>query len=117
LAVNLSDLAAMGADPAYALLAIALPKADEAWIAAFARGFFALADQYGVELVGGDTTRGPLCICVTVIGEIPGGFALKRSGAAAGDDVWVSGTTGEAALGLAHLLNRTRVAPAHLKRR
>jgi thiamine-monophosphate kinase len=109
LAVNLSDLAACGADPAYALLAIALPQPDEAWLAAFARGFFSMAAQYGVELVGGDTTRGPLTICVTIIGEVPAGFALRRSGALIGDDVWLSGATGEAALALAHLNKRTRL--------
>src|SRR3954471_14085342 len=86
LAVNLSDLAAMGADPAYALLAISLPAADESWVAAFSRGFLRLADQHGVELVGGDTTRGPLVLSVTVIGEIPTGLALRRDGALEGDD-------------------------------
>jgi thiamine-monophosphate kinase len=109
LAVNLSDLAAAGADPAYALLAIALPRADEEWLAAFSEGFFALASQYRVELVGGDTTRGPLSICVTVIGEVPGGLALRRDGAAAGDDAWISGATGEAALALAHHQGRVRL--------
>jgi thiamine-monophosphate kinase len=110
LAVNLSDLAAAGADPAYALLAISLPEADDAWAAAFARGFFSLASQFRLELIGGDTTRGPLTVCVTVIGEVPGGFALTRSGAQAGEDVWVSGATGEAALALAHLQGRTKIA-------
>ncbi len=103
LSVNLSDLAACGADPAYALLAIALPAADEDWVCAFARGFFSVAERYGVELIGGDTTRGPLAVCVTILGAIPEGLALQRSGARVGDDVWVSGATGEAALGLAHL--------------
>jgi thiamine-monophosphate kinase len=109
LAVNLSDLAAMGADPCWVLLAIALPEADEAWLAAFARGFFAVADRFGVELVGGDTNRGPLAIAVTAIGEVPEGLALRRGGARAGDDVWLSGATGEAALGLAHLQGRARL--------
>src|SRR5262245_65679078 len=77
LAVNLSDLAAMGADPRWALLAIALPKADEKWIAAFARGFFRLARRFGTELIGGDTTRGPLAISITVIGELPRELALR----------------------------------------
>ena len=103
LAVNLSDLAAMGAQPRYATLALALPCVDEAWLADFSRGFFALADAHGVELIGGDTTRGPLNLCVTVIGEVPAGVAIRRSGACAGDDIWVSGTLGDAALGLAYL--------------
>jgi thiamine-monophosphate kinase len=109
LAVNLSDLAAMGADPCWALLAVALPQVDEAWIASFARGFFALAERYGVELVGGDTNRGPLTIAVTAIGEVPQGLALRREGARAGDDVWLSGATGEAALALAHLQGRAKL--------
>jgi thiamine-monophosphate kinase len=114
LAVNLSDLAACGADPAYALLAVALPQPDDGWVAAFARGFFAMAARYGVELVGGDTTRGPLAICVTVLGEVPCGLALKRSGAAAGEDVWLSGATGEAALAVAHLQKRARLPESDL---
>jgi thiamine-monophosphate kinase len=109
LAVNLSDLAAMGADPCWVLLALALPEADEAWLSAFARGFFALADRHGVELVGGDTNRGPLAIAVTAIGEVPQSLALRRDGARAGDDVWLSGATGEAALALAHLQGRVRL--------
>lgn len=106
LAVNISDLAAMGATPRWALLALALPTADEAWIAAFARGFFACAGVFGVELIGGDTTRGALNFCVTVLGEAPPGQALLRSGARVGDDVWISGHPGRAALGLAHLQGR-----------
>ena len=102
LAVNLSDLAAMGAQPRWALLAGALPSADERWLAAFARGFFALADRYSVDLVGGDTTRGPRNLCVTALGEVPAGAALRRDGARAGDSVWVSGHLGDAALALAH---------------
>ena len=103
LAVNLSDLAAMGAAPKWALLAISLPSADEAWIAAFAAGFFALAERYGVDLVGGDTTRGPLrTIAITALGEVPSGVALYRAGARPGDDVWVSGELGGAALALRH---------------
>lgn len=101
LAVNLSDMAAMGATPRWATLAIALPAADEAWLAAFAEGFFALAGRFGTELVGGDTTRGPLTICVTILGEVPAGAALLRSGARPGDDLWVSGELGGAALALA----------------
>ncbi|MDT3669957.1 MAG: thiamine-phosphate kinase [Aromatoleum sp.] len=103
LAVNVSDLAAMGAEPRWALLALALPTADEAWIAAFARGLFAFAARFGVDLVGGDTTRGPLNLCVTAIGEVPAGEAVTRAGARAGDDLWVTGQPGRAALGLAHL--------------
>jgi thiamine-monophosphate kinase len=99
----------MGADPCWALLAVALPQVDEAWIASFARGFFALAERYGVELVGGDTNRGPLTIAVTAIGEVPQGLALRREGARAGDDVWLSGATGEAALALAHLQGRAKL--------
>jgi thiamine-monophosphate kinase len=114
LAVNLSDLAAMGADPAYVLLAICLPAADESWLAAFAEGFFAVAKQFGVELIGGDTTRGPLAICVTVVGEIPSGLALRRDAAMPGDDVWLSGATGEAALALAHMNGRAKLADPHL---
>jgi thiamine-monophosphate kinase len=103
LAVNLSDLAAMGAAPRWATLALALPAADERWLAAFARGFFALAERYAVDLVGGDTTRGPLLtISVTALGEVPSGVALYRAGARPGDDIWVSGELGGAALALAH---------------
>ena len=108
LAVNLSDMAAMGAAPRWAVLAIALPRkdgggADEAWLERFSAGFFALADQFGVELVGGDTTRGPLNICVTIFGEVPARQALRRAGARIGDEIWVSGFLGDAALALAHL--------------
>lgn len=102
LAVNLSDLAAMGALPRWALLAGALPHADVAWIGAFARGFFALADAFDIDLIGGDTTKGPLNLCVTILGEVPAGQALRRSGAAPGDAIFVSGQLGEAALALAH---------------
>ncbi|MBL8383594.1 MAG: thiamine-phosphate kinase, partial [Burkholderiales bacterium] len=100
LAVNLSDLAAMGATPRYFLLALALPEARTEWIEPFAAGMFALAERHGVELIGGDTTRGALTICITAIGEVPDGQAIRRDGAASGDDVWVSGTLGDAALGL-----------------
>lgn len=103
LAVNLSDLAAMGARPRWATLALSLPEADDHWLQQFSAGFFALADKHGIELVGGDTTKGPLNLCVTVMGEVPRGKALRRSGAQAGDDIWVSGLVGAAALGLAHL--------------
>jgi len=109
LAVNLSDLAAMAAEPRWALLAIALPRANERWIARFARGFFRLARRFGTELIGGDTTRGPLGISITVIGEVPRALALRRDAARAGDDVWLSGATGEAALALAHLNGRVKL--------
>ena len=112
LAVNLSDLAAMGADPRWFLLAIALPEADEAWLRAFAAGMFALADAHRIELVGGDTTRGPRTITITAIGTLPPGYALRRDAAAAGEDLWLSGATGEAALGLAHLRGRVTLPAA-----
>lgn len=112
LAVNLSDLAAMGATPRWALLALALPEANEDWLAAFSSGLFALADRYGVELVGGDTTRGPLNLCVTIIGEVVAGHALRRDGAHVGDDIWVSGELGGAALGLLHLRGELNLAEA-----
>ena len=114
LAVNLSDLAAMGALPRFALLAGALPEADPDWVAAFMRGFDALAAQYDVELIGGDTTRGPLTLCVTAIGELPTGTALTRSGANPGDTIFVSGTLGDAALALAAATGRTVVDDAAL---
>lgn len=101
LAVNLSDLAAMGARPVAFTLALALPTADRAWLEGFSRGLFALADAHGCELIGGDTTKGPLNICITVFGEVAPGRALRRSAAQPGDDVWVSGTLGDARLALA----------------
>ncbi|MBD8695687.1 thiamine-phosphate kinase [Stenotrophomonas sp. CFBP 13718] len=97
LAVNLSDLAAMGATPAWGTLALSLPSAEAEWIDAFADGFFALADAHDWRLIGGDTTRGPLSLSVTAFGHVPQGQALRRDGAQAGDDVWVSGTLGDAA--------------------
>ncbi len=100
LAVNLSDMAAMGATPRWATLALSVPAANEDWIAAFAAGFYALADRFEVDLVGGDTTRGPLAICVTILGEVPAGLALVRGGARPGDDIWVSGELGAAAYAL-----------------
>jgi thiamine-monophosphate kinase len=103
LAVNLSDLAAMGATPRWATLALALPGVDEVWLSAFSRGFFDLADRFGVTLVGGDTTRGPLNLCVTIFGETAA-QSLRRDAARVGDDIWVSGNLGGAALGLAHEL-------------
>ncbi len=106
LAVNLSDLAAMGATPRWAFLNLTLPAVDEAWLAAFAEGLFALAERHSVRLAGGDTTRGPLSFGLTVMGEVPPGQALLRSGARAGDLVCVSGVPGEAGAGLAHRLGR-----------
>lgn len=103
LAVNVSDLAAMGAEPRWAFLSLALPQADETWTAAFAAGFFECAARYGVDLAGGDTTRGPLTLNVTIVGEVPPGAAITRAGGNAGDALWVSGSPGLAALGLAAL--------------
>ena len=110
LAVNLSDLAACGAKPLAFTLALAVPQADEAWLEGFSRGLFALADAHDCELIGGDTTRGPLAICITVFGEVPPGQALLRSGAHAGDDLYVSGTLGDARLAL-EVFRGTRSLP------
>jgi thiamine-monophosphate kinase len=96
LAVNLSDLAACGAEPLAFTLSLALPRADEAFLQGFADGLWALADRHAIELVGGDTTAGPLNICITVFGQVPTGTALLRSGASPGDELWVSGTLGDA---------------------
>ena len=101
LAVNLSDLAAMGAAPRAFTLALALPSADRAWLEGFSAGLFALADAHQCELIGGDTTKGPLNICITVFGEVAPGRALRRDAAKAGDDIWISGTLGDARLALA----------------
>lgn len=111
LAVNLSDMAAMGATPRWALLSIALPEVNERWLTRFAEGWFALADEQGVALIGGDTTKGPLTLSVTIMGEVEKGQALRRSGAKAGDEIWVSGTLGDAALALAYLQRRIQIAP------
>lgn len=111
LAVNLSDLAASGAKPLAFTLALSLPRADATWCQAFADGLFALAEQHDCELVGGDTTQGPLNICITVFGEVPTGQALLRSGAQAGDDIWVSGSLGDARIALDALL-RQHALPA-----
>ena len=121
LAVNLSDMAAMGATPRWATLAIALPRIDEtgpdeAWLEKFSAGFFSLAQQHGVELVGGDTTRGPLNLCVTIFGEVPAQLALRRNGAMPGDEIWVSGTLGNAALALAHLQGRVVLGEVEFSR-
>ena len=100
LAVNLSDLAACGAEPLAFTLALALPRGDDAFAAGLAQGLFVLADEHGIEIVGGDTTAGPLNICITVFGQVPPGQALLRSGARPGDELWVSGTLGDARLAL-----------------
>lgn len=101
LAVNLSDLAAMGATPAWATLALTMPSADAAWLTRFSAGLLDLADEYGVALVGGDTTEGPLTVSVQVLGHVPRGMALRRGGARAGDLLAVTGTLGDAGAGLA----------------
>ena len=108
LAVNLSDLASMGAEPAWCTLSLSLPQSDPAWIEGFLDGFLDLAGQHGIALVGGDTTRGPLSIAVTAMGLVEPGRALRRDGARVGDEVWVTGTLGDAAGGLA-LLDREPV--------
>lgn len=100
LAVNLSDLAACGAQPRAFLLSLSLPRADEAWLQGFSQGLFALADAHDCELIGGDTTQGPLNIAITIMGDVPHGQALLRSGARSGDDIYVSGTLGDARLAL-----------------
>lgn len=109
LAVNLSDIAAMGATPAWALLSLTLPKPDEGWLEEFAAGFSALARAHDVQLVGGDTTSGPLAVSVQVLGVVPRGAALLRSGGQAGDLVYVTGSPGDAACGLALLQGRLRI--------
>jgi thiamine-monophosphate kinase len=103
LAVNLSDLAAMGAKPIGFTLALALPESNPNWLAAFSKGLFAIARKYACPLIGGDTTAGPLNICITALGAIPKEKAIRRSGALVGDDIWVSGTVGDARLTLAAL--------------
>jgi thiamine-monophosphate kinase len=115
-AVNLSDLAAMGADPAWLTLALTLPEIDHDWLAAFASGLFGLADAVGAELVGGDVTRGALTLTLQAAGTVPAGMALRRDGARPGDGVYVSGTLGDAALALALRLARATV-PALLAAR
>lgn len=112
LAVNVSDLAAMGAAPRWVVLAASLPAPDEAWIAAFAKGFFACSEAFGIDVIGGDTTRGPLNLCPTIFGEVPVGQAITRAGARPGDDLWISGAPGRAALGLAQLRGEATLAGA-----
>lgn len=114
LAVNLSDMAAMGATPRWATLALALPEIGENWLRKLADGFMTLARRHGVDLIGGDTTRGPLNICVQIIGEVASGKALRRDGARIDDDIWISGTLGDAALALAHLQNRISLQPSEV---
>lgn len=115
LAVNLSDMAAMGALPKWATLAIAMPSANEAWVESFAAGFFACADKYQVDLIGGDTTKGPLAISVQIMGEVKANQVLLRSGAKAGDEIWVSGKLGDAALALAALQGRYTLSKEELE--
>jgi thiamine-monophosphate kinase len=107
LAVNLSDLAAMGAKPLAFVLALSLPEARAEWLSAFSSGLFALADGHACELIGGDTTKGPLNICITIFGEVPAALTLRRDGARTGDDIWVSGTLGDARLALAAYRDET----------
>jgi len=114
LAVNLSDLAAMGARPVGFTLALALPSADRAWLQGFSQGLFALADAFNIELIGGDTTRGPLNICITVFGEVAPCRALRRGTARPGDDIWISGTLGDARLALAAYRNELALERAAL---
>lgn len=109
LAVNLSDMAAMGAKPKWATLAISLPENNTTWLGLFSQGFFSCAEAFEVDLIGGDTTRGPLNICVQIMGEVPVGQAIKRSGAQVDDDIWVSGKLGCAALALAHLQRKEQI--------
>ena len=115
LAVNLSDLAAMGAKPLGFTLAIALPKVDTVWLDAFAKGLFAIANQYSCPLIGGDTTAGPLTISITAFGSVPYGKAIRRSGAKAGDDIWISGAVGDARLTLAALRHEINLPENDLK--
>ena len=109
LAVNISDMAAMGANPKWATLAIALPEVNHDWLTDFSKGFFDCAKAFNVDLIGGDTTRGPLTISVQIMGEVPKNKALTRSGAQVDDDIWVSDPLGLAALALAHLQQKTAI--------
>lgn len=114
LAVNLSDLAAMGAQPIAFTLALALPEANPDWLAPFSKGMLALADRHGCELIGGDTTKGPLTISITVFGEVPPQQALRRDAARVGDDIWVSGSLGDARLALAGYRDELALSDAEL---
>lgn len=113
LAVNLSDLAAMGAQPVGFTLALALPGVDEAWLGAFSRGLFEMAARHDCELLGGDTTRGPLTVCITIFGHVPPGQALRRDRARPGDDLWVSGPLGAAAFAVRERLAGRELPPTH----
>jgi thiamine-monophosphate kinase len=115
LAVNLSDLAAMGAKPVGFTLALALPNANADWLAQFSQGMFRLAQQWQCPLIGGDTTQGPLTICITAFGHVPARDAIKRSGAQVGDDIWVSGTLGDARLALGALRREWSLDPISLE--
>ena len=115
LAVNLSDLAAMGAKPLGFTLALALPNANADWLAQFSQGLFRLAQQWQCPLIGGDTTQGPLTICITALGHVPANAAIKRSGAKVGDDIWVSGTLGDARLALGALRSEWLLDPSSLE--
>lgn len=120
LAVNLSDMAAMGAKPRWVLLALTVPdnlvQHNKAWLSEFSAGFFALANSYHVELIGGDTTSGPLNIGVQIIGEVEVGKALRRSGAKLDDDIWISGRLGDAALALNHELQQIVLKPNEIEK-
>ncbi|KAB2825490.1 thiamine-phosphate kinase [Aliivibrio finisterrensis] len=115
LASNLSDLAAMGAKPTWVSLALTLPKPDEKWLEGFCEGFFGLAKQHNVQLIGGDTTKGPLSITITVQGLVPKGEALTRKGAKVGDDIYVTGLIGDSAAGLEVLLNTSKQIKTELE--
>jgi thiamine-monophosphate kinase len=112
LAVNLSDIAAMGAIPKWATLSISLPKINHDWLKEFSKGFFKCADQFGIDLIGGDTTKGPLTISITIMGEIKKNKSLLRSGAKINDDIWVTGQLGMASMGLASLQGTLKLAPS-----
>jgi thiamine-monophosphate kinase len=114
LAVNLSDLAAMGAKPLGFTLALALPQADPVWLETFSKGLFRIANAYSCPLIGGDTTAGPLNICITAFGSIPQEKAIRRSGALEGDDIWISGTVGDARLSLAALRHEITLSKTDL---
>ena len=114
LAVNLSDLAAMGAKPVGFTLALALPAPNPGWLEAFSKGLFAIANQYNCPLIGGDTTAGPLNICITAFGSAPKDKAIRRSGASEGDDIWVSGFVGDARLTLAALRHEIELSKEDL---
>jgi len=109
LASNISDLAAMGATPAWVSFALTMPEVDETWLAPFCDSFFELADQYGIQLIGGDTTKGPLSLTLTVQGFVPKGEALRRDGAKEGDEIYVTGSLGDSKAGLDVILNQTNV--------